>query len=299
VSRGRPWYVLGVEFETRHVSVARAFAAVFDICPELVEMIEPEPSWEPGPPPLDKKVSYEEIRPLLAEPPDNAEASWFRLRRWAAQAPDAEREKAAADLLSRPDTETRQILKGLRLFLRPDRGFPGPIERIVEWALHTPDGDLGAAKDMIAHAAGSVLSNCRRPDVRSLALEWMESGHRLGVAAGCLSKNFEEGDWARLIAMLDVAADDELHGVGMAIRDAADDAGHEAIPALLGLYEQGFCGFCRETTVTRLDELHAVPEWMVAECVHDARYETAEWAEARIKATDTASGSSTPPPADR
>lgn len=110
------------------------------------------------------------------------------------------------------------------------------------------------------------------PNVRALALERLQQSPWCSYAADLLPANYQEGDFWMLERCLAFdMEDDSLHRLGFAVkRVIGEHPGQEAIPTLLLLYERGPCSFCRKGVVKSLIGLSGLPEWMRAECGHDA-----------------------------
>ena len=123
---------------------------------------------------------------------------------------------------------------------------------------------------MTAHAALYALTHVGHPTARALALDLLACAD--GRGAALLVGNYEDGDYARLAhALLSWQDRDELHHLGFNLRKVVQaHPAPDAAPALLGLYERGPCSLCRHHGVELLLRVSSVPDWVRAECRHDA-----------------------------
>jgi hypothetical protein len=68
---------------------------------------------------------------------------------------------------------------------------------------------------------------------------------------------------------------DEFHDLGTSIRRYLDEhPSPRAVPALLSVYEIGFCSYCRTSIVEDLISLASLPDAVVREIVWDCAEDT-------------------------
>jgi hypothetical protein len=66
-----------------------------------------------------------------------------------------------------------------------------------------------------------------------------------------------------------------LHHLGIDVRKFTEaHSSTDAAPALLLLYEKGFCTICRKDVVEQLIRINRLPQWMREECAYDTDSET-------------------------
>jgi hypothetical protein len=189
-------------------------------------------------------------------------------------ASDADLHQAALDLLALPDDQTEQRLAYLAIF--GDRVFPLEIDRLLEWARQLDDRPLydegSVPADRIPLWAFNVLCNVSHPKVRDLAFYLIETSSVAGQAVDLLANNYHEDDWRVIedITRRDLDRE-EYHSLCLSVRAVfASHPEHDALPALLNLYERSPCVVCRSRMVEYIHWLGALPEWMLEECKHDS-----------------------------
>ncbi|MEN8151900.1 MAG: hypothetical protein ABFS86_18945 [Planctomycetota bacterium] len=252
-------------------------------CPELDVMLAEGPDEEPATrAEIEPGMPWPEIRSLLSVPES---LQPYQMRFWARGADEAELTLAAEELIACPEDDPRRIRRLIQAF--SDVSFPGPLDRILSWARgirpYPESAGRPESPEFLAHSAAKALARTVGPEVRAFGLELVERGLRLDVAAECLRRNFEDGDWEILADLARRKLDpDETHWLTKAIDSAFTDCEEpdpEAVPALLACYERNPCSFCREMIVRDLDAADAVPDWMREECRDDACDELRDWAE--------------------
>ena len=175
--------------------------------------------------------------------------------------------RSAADGLPSESDENR-LWAYLRIF--KGRRFPGPHDRLMELA---KNGNW-----RLSHAAAHALTNIDDPDLRSFALELMETPDRCDLGVKLLACWSQPGDYRRLEQALRHPMDDQLrHSLGLDIlRFVKVNLTIDAEDSLKLLYENGPCSMCRESCVNHLIALNRLPDWMRDECRYDADSGTRE-----------------------
>ena len=183
---------------------------------------------------------------------------------WGRTASEQELQAAAADVIAEQD-ETR-LLAYLRIFWF--QRFPAPTDRLFELA---QSSNISLARHAVA-----VLSRLTSPEIRDLALRFLNAPGRRGDAVKLLMDNYQPGDFQRIETRLRKPMDvDELHSVGFGVQHLVEVYRcPEAEHSLLLLYEKGPCSMCRGGFVEALIALSRLPEWMRAECRYDSDTET-------------------------
>ena len=173
----------------------------------------------------------------------------------------AELERAADELLVEQDRE--RLVRTLRMFLR--HPFPGPIDRLLE---------LARGEDhRISRGARGALENLTDPRIRSLALDSLNHPQARQREAALLARNSAPGDYRILEAALARPAElDDYHNLSFDVvtKFVPANRSEEAEPSLLHIYENAPCTVCRHRAVDELIALDRFPDWMRAECLHDA-----------------------------
>ncbi len=174
-------------------------------------------------------------------------------------------------LLFRTRSEFKQLAY-LRLFWRQ----PVPFVNDQLLAL------LDSSNRALVHAAASALSHVREANVRLKALELLAGSNRsmITVALELLRFNYLPEDSALILkSLMKMRSLEEIHSVGMELRDlAADSGGAELADCFLWLYEHGPDGFCRRSFVEQLLGWKKCPPEILFECQWDAYNELRQFA---------------------
>lgn len=206
--------------------------------------------------------SYRQIKAMIDSDPQQARKyAW----RWQVRkATNRTMRKLARAALREQRPEQRTPL--LKCF--SERPFPFGIERLLP--LVTSDDDH------LARAALRIVERKRHPAVRALALDLLQQHDREYLGAALLVCNFEISDVPVLERLAGHPSEPQLyHRLALEIRQVLENnPGPHAVPALLALYENGFCSMCRSSTLDLLIGMRAVPDWMIEECRHDCEGDT-------------------------
>ena len=188
----------------------------------------------------------------------------MRYAGWGKSASDGDLQAAAADFLIEQDEGA--LLAYLSIFRF--RTFPGPIGRLLELA--------ESADARLARHAVAVLSRLTSPQIRNLALRFLDTRHKQGDGVELLTNNYQHGDFLLIQSCLTIPMEaDELHHFEMGVRHLVKaHRQEEAEQCLLLLYERGPCSLCRGAIVQELIALDRLPQWMKVECRYDSDTET-------------------------
>jgi len=206
----------------------------------------------------DKQRSFAELEAMLAK--NSGKIRFSTAHAWARNATNEDFQQAAEAFLREKDPQRQESL--MRLF--EHRDFPLDPAQLVALA-HDEDYDT-------AYAAMKVLKRIEHPAVRALALGLLDVPNRQFLAVELLVRNHENGDERHIerVALSSFENDQWHHRFGMGARSVfCAYPKRENIPALIAFYEREACGYCRGWDVDALMKLDAVPEWMIAECLHD------------------------------
>lgn len=206
----------------------------------------------------DKQRSFAELEAMLAK--NSGKIRFSTAHAWARNATNEDFQQAAEAFLREKDPQRQESL--MRLF--EHRDFPLDPAQLVALA-HDEDYDT-------AYAAMKVLKRIEHPAVRALALELLDVPNRQFLAVELLVKNHEDGDESCIerVALSSFSNDQWHHWFGQGARDVFDKHPKpENVPVLIALYQREACAYCRGWDVNALMELDAVPEWMIAEMLHD------------------------------
>lgn len=219
-------------------------------------------------PGLDPNTTWEQIKETLAE----------KCLRWPQVASDAEFLKAAKDLDPQDDPE--RLHSHVRLFWK--RAFPLDPQPIIDLATH-PD-------ERVAVAALSALENIRHPNVRDLFDRLRCDDKWSDRAVGLLISNYETGDAATIMEMLEAEPDpDSLHIMAIDARQVFEsNPAPEGLDVLMLAYEKTPCSLCRHSCLESIEKLGRVPDWMIQECLYDCDSGTRETAERLASSQPTA-----------
>ncbi len=201
------------------------------------------------------RPDYSALRRMIAEKPKA-----LNYYGWGKNASEEELQAAAVDLLAEED-EARLLCY---LVIFRFRRFPGPVARLLE---------LAQSKNIrIARPSVAVLAQVATPEIRNLALHFLDTPGKQGDGAELLISNFQLGDFQLIEAGLrKPMAADELHHFELGVRHLVEA---HFLPAaegsLLLLYQNAPCSLCRGGIVKNLIALDRLPEWMREECLYDA-----------------------------
>jgi hypothetical protein len=224
---------------------------------------------------------YVYIKPRLAK--INWQNSRHDLRMWGRDASDDDIQRAAVDMLFLDPFEERDLWNTY-CWIFNKRPFPqGPqkltdVVRQISGKPHYGEDDISSEKWLKLNTL-NVLEKVTHPAVRVLAIDLLDDNDWQAWTVDMLVSNWQDGDWARLEAIsVRQMERDQWHGFAMAIRHAFNaHPSPAAETTLLNVYEHNPCSFCREANVESLHQLDALPDWMIAECRHDANYDLREW----------------------
>lgn len=191
---------------------------------------------------------------------------------WSELASDEEILNAAHDLDQKE--QLRRLWSHLRIFYR--RPFPLDPDPIIDLIDHP--------EEMIANAAANALELIRHNKVRDLFYQSLKEPKWSYRAIGLLRSNYQSGDHEIIMNLLEKETDpDRLHSMCMGtIEVYEDNPVPEGMQPLLAVYEKTPCSSCRYRCIDMIQTIDKLPEWMVEECIYDARSETRELA-AEIK----------------
>ena len=209
---------------------------------------------------------YKTVRAIVDAP--RGRATHYLLKRAGRNADDALLLHLAHDLEAEADSA--RVLHLLYFFgWRP---FPLPPHRLLALA-QSDDQDT-------ALAAQAALVHVAHPAVRALALAQIAAGN-LWHSVDMLTANSAEEDYALLAEITQrPLPPGEFHDLGTSIRRYVEAYPLPlAIPALLGLYENGLCAFCRHSVVETLLSLAPLPQAILHELAWDANEETRAFAD--------------------
>lgn len=222
------------------------------------EWEEVEEVWRPGRT-RAKRPDYEEIRSrIVSRGRGGAQIMWSK------SASDDDMRKLAEDLLR--ETNLDSIHGFLRMFRF--RAFPGPVERLTEFAEHADLDVARAALDALAHFTG--------PEIRAIALRAAADSEKHDAAVRMLVRNREPADERLIEQLLQRNTEpDQYHHLGCEVLDfVAAHPGNQNEKCLLLLYERGPCALCRCQAVKGLLAIRHLPAWMAKECRYDSDAET-------------------------
>lgn len=156
------------------------------------------------------------------------------------------------------------------LFYFSRSGFPEFREEYLPLLLHP--------EERVRWWSHSALSHHAEPQVRQAAYQALASGE-LAFFVKLLRRSGLADDTAPLLAALGrpatMADDDEVHGVGSALRDLVTENSKMRDPRLpLWIYEATPCRICRFHAVEIMAERSILPRWIAEECLSDAYEDT-------------------------
>jgi hypothetical protein len=238
------------------------FAA--ETSPRLAQMLEKAQVHRSGselPKRKGKRLDYAALKQAIEERGDRA----FGLAiGWGRTASPDELQLAATDLLLEEDEKRLVAYLSIFRFQR----FPRPIARLLELA-HSNNVRLTGG-------AVSALSQLTDPEIRKVALQFLDVPGKRGHGADLLANNYAPGDFHLIEARLrELMGTDEIHHFEMGVRHLAEvHCPEEAANCFLLLYEKGPCSLCRGEIVERLISLSRLPDWMKEECRYDSDTDT-------------------------
>ncbi len=208
---------------------------------------------------------YETVRGIVDKP--LGRSGQYLLRRAGRFADDALLSRVAGELDA--ETDPARVLHLLYFF--GWAVFPLPPHRLLALA---QSGDQDTA-----FAARAALAHVTHPDVRAFALAQMDTGN-VRYLVDMLQMNPAEEDYALMAALTQrPLSADEFHHAGMSILDyVKTHPSPQAVPALLGVYENGLCAFCRSSVVDSLAALTPLPQAIEREIAWDASPDTRTYA---------------------
>jgi hypothetical protein len=224
---------------------------------------------------------YVYIKPRLAK--INWRKSQHDLRMWSLDAAEDDLQRAAVDMIALNPFEERDLWNAYCCIF-DKRPFPQDphkltdVVRQISGKPHYGEDDISSEKWLKLNTL-NMLEKVTHPAVRVLAIDLLDDNDWHAWTVDMLVSNWQDGDWARLEAISVRQMDrDQWHGFAMAIRHAFNaHPSPAAETTLLNVYEHNPCSFCREANVESLHQLDALPDWMIAECRHDANYDLREW----------------------
>ena len=204
---------------------------------------------------------YDTVRGLIDAP--RGQKTRYSLGRAGQDADDALFSRLASDLDI--ETDPARVLHLLYFFAR--RVFPLSPHCLLELA---QNGDQD-----VALAAQKALTHVTHPDVRAFALVQIDAGN-VWYSLDMLIANPAEEDYTLMAELTQRPLSiDEFHHVGISILDYVE--AHplaDIVPALLNVYENGFCSICRRSVVKHLLSLAPLPDAVLREIVWDCAEDT-------------------------
>lgn len=204
--------------------------------------------------------SYVEIKRRILEdkyPPRH----WLIL--WGKNTDEENLRQAARDFLNEQDP--KRLIQYLNIFFHAVYPLdPEPLFPLV---------DFKSDYFFIPARVFNVLKNITHPAVRDFALKLIADNRHVGQAVGLLNRNFQDGDWALIEPLSQVAYDDDFiaHNLQISVRAiVSDHPSKQAGQTLRNLYEYGPCSFCREHIVEELHALGELTDSIRAECHYDS-----------------------------
>jgi hypothetical protein len=171
------------------------------------------------------------------------------------------------------EQRTPQLLRYLWLFER--RAVPRLDQKLFNMAT--------SEDKKIRRAALEVLSIIQHPDVRAFAIQILkdEDSTILRRAIEVIANDYESDEITLIMAALDKLSEaSEIHDVGFALLKLAKQHQHPELKhALLWMYENTPCSYCRLHTVELLIERNEASHDLLEECRWDSMEETRELAE--------------------
>lgn len=235
---------------------------------DILYKLEPEysPYWSPEE--IDRRREEKRER-LFADLDDVEDMDWEEVKnhksfsrmavRWARLAPYSEFVKAAEDFLVEDDIE--QITVYLKMYqICP---FPLHPQKLI---------DLVSSPSLkITSKALNALAIIKHDDVRSLFQQLYNDSEWAYMSAKLLRQNYMDDDYKLIDALVKRETDpDRLHRMLFDVQDVyKDNPVQEAIGSLMQAYEKNPCSFCRYFVFKSINELDAVPDWMIEECFYD------------------------------
>ncbi len=207
-------------------------------------------------------LSYAELQEAMSLVTAGSMTYFIDVRRWRDRAPEAELMLAAEDLLASLEVDPPEpwVWKLMVFGKHPFPLDPQPLFRLVDHS-----------HPAVVQRALPLLAQLDHPEIRQIGLRMLAEDYSRG-ALELFVKHYQKGDEALFLAGLkQLTDDDEVHAVGFALTDIVQANLLPCMePVLLELYEREPCSVCRAGIIERLLEIGPLPEWMVAECRHDA-----------------------------
>ena len=202
----------------------------------------------------EERMAATSVEEVLRAAEGDSRCFWFR--GWGMHAD----EPALQAVLHRlwAEQEPRVIANLVKVFSA--RALPEFDARLVELCRHG-DGE-------VRRRAFAALGQNAHPLVREFALTELEKGVRDGSVVALLVNNYRHGDEHRLLAAVELPADDdELHWLLMEVIKVLEK-NPEADCSRLGVigYASTPCENCRFYAARLLRGQHAAPAWLIEEC---------------------------------
>lgn len=213
------------------------------------------------------QYSLEDMRAILAgrqKPDGNTGYAFFR--KWARLASEKAMNQLAEDFTR--ETSDENIKRYLSMFMHR------PVNLIAQRLLQLTE----SADRMISHRSFVVLSKIKDQRVRDFAMERIIRREMTGNVLSLLRSNYQVGDLEQILAALPSQPDDDsAHGLGMAIREIADDNPNwDGYPMLLWTVEHNPCALCRCEAIKHLLNSGKAPPALIEESRFDCYEHTRE-----------------------
>ncbi len=192
-------------------------------------------------------------------------------RLWGKQASAVDLERAAQDLLLEHDPI--QLQSYLCIFAT--RPFPLDHHALIHLVQHE--------NDWVSRRALAALGLVVHPDVRTFAFEYQGRPNQNPRDIALLERNYRAGDHKFIEFTLKPDSDKhDWHSMAYdALKVFESNPTSDALDTLMLIYERNPCLNCRLRCVKLLDDLKAIPAWMLEECAFDASQKIREWVHKR------------------
>lgn len=208
--------------------------------------------------PKPVKPTYADLRQTIFD--TDKRLNRPHLWRWGEKMSNADAEQFASELLA--ETDSKRLARYLHLFHR--RAFPLDLVLLLALAQSTDEA--------ISSTARAALVQIEHPSVRALALEVLDTSLRPWELIEMLTRNFCPGDEEAIERILNRTWDaDEMHRLTIDVNHLIEANPQGAFSgALMRLYEEGWCTFCRERVIEKLTGFGPLPTNIVEEGHFDA-----------------------------
>ncbi|MDR1322010.1 MAG: hypothetical protein LBK56_11385 [Gracilibacteraceae bacterium] len=188
-------------------------------------------------------------------------------RSFITNASDTEISELARAALREEDETVKALL--LDMFRR--RSFPLDITPLLDCAR--------SDNELLAEAAIDCLKGVKEKRIHDLAIFLLTKPSRANLSAlALLEKNYKKSDDPLIFAA--VKKSGVSHGVQQAIRDIyRRHRSSGALPALLRVYRDGECSYCRRGIVEAMRHCGVLPADILEECLHDSYDDTRKFAQ--------------------